>query len=351
MASTPIYPCSFASDNHAGVCPEVMEAIASANQGDVSAYGADPWTEKFDACVKQHFGDRAIGYPVWNGTGANVLSLGTILKRHESVICAEKAHIAVDECGAPERHLGTKLVLLRTRDQKITPEQVKAELIRLGDQHFAQPRAVSITQTTEYGTAYTVAEIAALSKFCRENGLYLHVDGSRLANAAVGLGVSFRAMITDAGVDVLSLGATKNGAMGAEAVVILNPELQPDFLFARKQSMQLASKQRFLSAQLLALFERDLWSRNAAQANAMAKRLVEGVRSIAGIEITQTVQGNAVFARLAKKAVPKIQEKFPFYVWDECGDAADCEVRWMTHFRTSEKDVDGFIAAVKLALK
>lgn len=350
MAGVSVYPCSFASDNHAGVCSEVMAALAEANRDDVAAYGADPWTARFEACVRRHFGDRAVGYPVWNGTGANVLSLGTILKRHESVLCAAKAHIAVDECGAPERLLGTKLVLIPTRDQKISPAQIRSELIRLGDQHFSQPRAVSITQTTEYGTAYTVAEIAELAKFCHESGLYLHVDGARLSNAAVSLGVSFRELITDTGVDVLSLGATKNGAMGAEAVVILNPELQPYFLYARKQSMQLASKQRYLAAQLLALFEGEVWSQNARHANAMAKRLVEGVRAVKGIEITQTVQGNAVFARLSKLAVPKIQEKYPFYVWDELGDASDCEVRWMTHFRTREADVDGFIAAVKAAV-
>ena len=344
-----IYPISFGSDNHSGVSPEILDALARANEGDVAAYGADPITVKFESLVKRHFGREAVGFPVWNGTSANVLSLGTLLKRHESVLCAEKAHIAVDECGAPERHLGAKLVLIPTSDQKITPAQIRERILRAGAQHATQVRAVSITQSTEYGTCYFVEEIREIAKLCHRHGLYLHVDGARLSNAACSLGASFKEMITDAGVDVVSWGATKNGALGAEAVVILRPKLAQDFLYQRKQAMQLASKMRFVSAQLVALYEGGLWKRNAIHANKMAKLLEKGVREL-GVEITQRVQANVVFARIPKTAVSKIQSLFPFYVWDELGSSSMCEVRWMTHFRTEEKMVEAFVAAVKKAL-
>jgi threonine aldolase len=333
---------SFASDNNAPVHPEILAAIATANAGHVRAYGDDPWTRAMEERFREHFGANARAFAVWNGTSANVLSLAAFLRPFEAVVCAEHAHLAVDECGAPERFLGSKLLTVRTADGKLRPDDVRAKLHGLRDQHHVQPRAVSITQSTEVGTVYAPDEVAALARTAHEHGLHLHVDGARIANAAASLGVPLRAITTDAGVDVLSFGGTKNGALGAEAVVFLRAGAGEDFRFLRKQGMQLASKMRFVSAQLARLLEGDLWRANAAHANAMARRLEERVRGIPGVEVVQPVQANGVFARIPREVVAPLQERSFFYVWDESGPV----VRWMCSYDTRAKDVDAFAATL-----
>jgi threonine aldolase len=336
-------PHSFASDNNAPVHPEILAAIAAANVGHVRAYGDDPWTHAMEERFREHFGPGARAFAVFGGTGANVLSFSAMLKPYEAVICAELAHVSVDECGAPERFLGSKLLLVPTADGKIRPDDVTARLKGLRDQHHVQPRAVSITQSTEVGTVYTPDEIAELARAAHANGLFLHVDGARLSNAAASLDVPLRALATDAGVDVLSFGGTKNGAMAAEAVVFLRPELGEEFRFLRKQGMQLASKMRFVAAQLARLLEGDLWRANAQSANRMARRLAERTRGIPGVEIVHPTQANGVFARLPRAVVEPLQRHSFFYVWDEEGPVA----RWMCSFDTTEADVDAFADALR----
>jgi threonine aldolase len=335
-------PRSFASDNNAPVHPALLEAVAAANAGHVRAYGDDPWTERLTPAFRALFGASASVWPVFGGTGANVLALGALLERHEAVVCAQGAHIAVDECGAPERHLGTKLLAVATPDGKLRPDDVLRHLTGRLDEHHVQPRAVSITQATEVGTVYTPAEVAALGAVCRAHGLYLHLDGARIANAAASLGVPVAAFTTDAGVDVVSFGGTKNGALGAEAVVFLTPGLDRAFRFQRKQGLQLASKMRYASAQLLRLVEGGLWIELAAHSNAMARRLAAGVRGARGVEVVQPVQANGVFARVPHALVEPLQRVSFFYVWDHDLPV----VRWMCSFDTTEEDVDRFAAAV-----
>lgn len=349
---------SFGSDNHAGVHPAVLEAIVAANSSFTPAYGGDPWTVMLKGTLKGEFGANALGYPVFNGTGANVIALSSGLKRYEAVICAEKSHIDVDEGGAPERIGGFKLLTLRTPDQKLTPALVREKLARRGDTHAVQPRILSVTQSTELGTVYSLAELRELGIFARAEGLIFHMDGARLANAAVSLGCSLKECTTDVGVDVLSFGGTKNGLLGAEAVIALSSffveTYGEDLRYTHKQSMQLASKMRFSSAQLLALFDggagTELWRRNAKHANAMAK-LLEAEVVKAGVEITQPVQANALFACIPRKAVSTLQAKFSFYTWDE-SEAASGKipgrviVRWMTSFQTTAADVLAFAAEV-----
>lgn len=351
-----LHPRSFASDNHAGVHPDILAAITAASNGDAPAYGADAWTLKASVLAQKQFGKEAKFFPVFNGTGANVLSLTATVKTFESVICAAKAHIAEDECGAPEHFGGFKLMLIPTPNCKLTPELIQHEAVdhlnRAGDVHRVQPRAISITQSTEYGTLYQLSEIKALAEFAHSREMILHMDGARAANAAAALGVSLKAMTTDCGVDVLSLGGTKNGAMGAEAVVVLNPSLGLDLPYLRKQGMQLASKMRFISAQWVALFENDLWLMNATHANQMARLLAESVANVKGVELTQKTEVNAVFAKLPAKSIEELQKEFLFYVWEETADvAAPKVVRWMTHFQTTEKDIAAFSAAVTRVLK
>ena len=269
---------SFGSDNHSGVHPEVLAAITAANRGDAPAYGADAVTARAVAAVRAHFGEHAEVAFVFNGTGANLVGLGLALRPWQHVVCASSAHVAVDECGAPERLLGVKLVTIDTPAGKLTPELVRASVTGVGDEHRTQPGVVSITQATEYGTVYTPAEIEALAGTAHDLGMLLHLDGARLANAAASLGVELRATSTDCGVDVLSFGGTKNGLLAAEAVVVLRPELAGGLPYARKQLGQLGSKGRYLGAQFEALLEGDLWLRNATSANAMARRLAAGVQ-------------------------------------------------------------------------
>lgn len=337
----------FASDNYAGVHPEVLAAVAAANDGShARAYGADPWTARAQQLFEYHFGPDARGYLMFNGTGANVTALRACCRPWEGVICADTAHVHVDEGGAPERMGGLKLLTTPTPDGKLTPADVARLTVRVGDEHAVQARVVTITQPTELGTLYGVEELRALADAVHERGLLLHVDGARLANAAVALGLPFAAFTTDAGVDLLTFGATKNGALGAEAVVFLRPGLDEGFLYLRKQSMQLASKGRFLAAQMIALLEGDLWHRAAANANAMAQRLADGAARLAGVTITQRVQANGVFAILPPGVAQAVMEDWPFYVWD----GQTTEVRWMCSWDTTPAEVDAFLTALGTAV-
>ncbi|MCC9311509.1 low specificity L-threonine aldolase [Kitasatospora sp. RB6PN24] len=332
----------FASDNYAGVHPEILAAIALANGGHQIAYGEDQYTEHLQSVFKRHFGDRAEAYPVFNGTGANVVALQALLPRWGAVIAAESAHINVDECGAPEKMAGIKLHLVPTPDGKLTPELIDRQAYGWDDEHRASPLAVSITQSTELGTLYTADEVKAICEHAHERGMLVHMDGSRLANAAATLGVPFREFTTEAGVDVLSFGGTKNGLLFGEAVVVLNPERVRNIKYLRKMSMQLASKMRFVSVQFEALLTGDLWLRNAGHANAMAKRLETAVRGIDGITVVRPVQANAVFAILPREVSERLQKRYRFYFWNEHTG----EVRWMTAFDTTEEDIDAFAAAI-----
>ncbi|SDH73260.1 L-threonine aldolase [Sinosporangium album] len=345
MTETP--PTDFASDNHAGVHPDVMAAIAAANVGSAPAYGGDPWTEAFQERVRAEFGEDAEGFPVFNGAGANMVGLAPALGRYDAIICAGTAHIATHEAGAPERLLGVKLITVSTSDGKLTPVDITSRLGGLGNHHESQPRVVSISQSSELGTCYTPDEVAALAAASHAHGLLLHMDGARIANAAAYLGTSLRSFTTDAGVDILSFGGTKNGALAAEAVIVLSPALTPTIPFLRRQSLQLASKMRFISAQLTALLTDKLWHANADHANAMATRLADGIADLPGVSITYPVQSNAVFAALPQAAVPVLRERFVFHTWD----ASARVVRLVTAFNTAPDDVDAFIAATREAVK
>jgi threonine aldolase len=331
---------AFASDNYAPILPEALDAIAAVNHGHAVSYGADETTARLQTVLRQHFGEQATAFPVFNGTGANVVGLRSMLRPWQGVICAENAHLNVDEGGAPEVIGGIKLLTVATPDGKLTPDLVDRWIVRIGDEHAIQPGVVSVTQSTELGTLYSIDELRALGEHARAHGMLFHIDGSRLANAGVALDAEFRAFTTDVGADVLSLGGTKVGLLAAEAVVVLNPELAPSLLYLRKQSMQLASKMRFVSAQLLALFEGDLWRRAAGNANAMAARLAAGVGD--ALTITQPVQANGVFAILPPGAAEQLQRDFKFYVWDPHTG----EVRWMCAWDTTEEDVDAFVEAI-----
>jgi threonine aldolase len=336
----------FASDNYAGVHPEILEAIAAANGGHVGSYGADPYTAAATEVLREHFGAHAEVYFVFNGTGANVVSLQAMTQRFDSVICTEVAHINVDECGAPEKVAGLKLLSVDAPDGKLTPALIDVRAWGFGDQHHAQPRVVAITQSTEVGTVYTPDEIATVCAHAHSLGMFVHMDGSRVANAAAALGLPLRAFTTDVGVDVLSLGGTKNGLMYGEAIVVLNPDAARGLLFLRKAAMQLSSKMRFVGAQFEVLFGTDLWLRSASHANAMARRLGAAVADIEGLQITHDAQVNSVYAVLPADVTARLQERFPFYVWDH----ATGEVRWMCAFDTTENDVDDFAEAVRKEL-
>jgi threonine aldolase len=332
----------FASDNAAGIHPIVFDAIASANVGHAFGYGHDDWTRRVEHRFREHFGEEARAYLVWSGTAANVLSLRASCRPWEAAICASTAHMNVDEAGAPEAIARVKLLPVATEHGKLTPELVEQMVIRVGDEHAVQPRLVSISQSTELGTVYSIEEIRALADFAHSRGLRLHVDGARLSNAAAALGASLRALTTDAGVDVLSFGGTKNGLVGAEAVVLLSDELGNGLPYLRKQSLHLASKMRFLAAQFEALLRDDLWLQLAGHANAMAARLADAVGGLPGVTLTHPVQSNAVFAKLPSRAIAPLLERFQFYVWDERGD----EVRWMCSWDTSEEDVAALAQSV-----
>ena len=335
---------SFASDNYAPVHPDVLEMLGRVNQKHEAAYGNDSWTKKAERIFKGVFNDDELAiYFVFNGTAANSTSIFSILKPYESVLSAETAHIHMDECGAPERLSGNKIRTIKTNDGKLSPELLKPFLIRNGDEHYSQNKLVSISQTTEYGTVYTLKELKALSEFCHENDLYLHADGARISNAAVSLDLSFQEFTKDAGIDVLSFGGTKNGLMNSEAVIFFNKELAKDYKFYRKQSMQLASKMRYLSAQFIAFFEDDLWKKNAENANNMAIYFAEELQKLSKIKLVQNVEANAIFAKMPIAVTRAMQKEFHFYDWDEQNE----EIRLMCSFDTKKEEVDLFINSLK----
>src|SRR4051812_35376854 len=315
----------FASDNYAGALPEVIDAISAANHGHAPAYGADEWTARVEQRFRDELGADTRAYLVFNGTGANVVGLRALTRPWDAVVCAETAHLNVDEGGAPERVGGFKLLTVDTPDGKLTPELVEPKLARFGDEHAVQPRVISVSESTELGTVYTAAEIQALADLAHDQGMLLHVDGSRLANAAAALDVPLRALTTDVGVDALSLGGTKTGLVLGEAVVLLRPGTGEGVEYLRKQSMQLASKMRFIAAQFEALLEGERWRAAAAHANQMARRLADSVSDVDGVRITQRVDANAVFAVLPPRATQQLQERWSFYVWND----STGEVRWM----------------------
>lgn len=338
---------SFASDNNAGVHPEVLKVLGAVNQGHVVGYGDDPYTDEAVRLLKRHFGDGIGAFFVFNGTAANCLSLKAVTRSYDAIICPEAAHIYNDECGAPEKFTGCKLIPISTKDGKLTVDMVRRACHGVGDQHHVQPRVISITQATEVGTVYRPEEIRALARFAHERGMLLHVDGARIANAAAFLGMSPREATRDLGVDILSLGATKNGGLGAEAVLFFDPAQTHDFKFYRKQGMQLASKMRFLSAQFTALFKDDLWLRNARHANRMAQMLKREVSNIPQVKIVYRTEANGVFATIPRRAIARLQKRYFFYVWDE----EQSVVRWMCSWDTTEADVKQFAEYVRRILE
>jgi threonine aldolase len=329
---------SFASDNNAVVHPEVLEAIARANRGHAVGYGSDSHTESAVEKFREHFGDEIRVFFVFNGTAANVLSLQALTRPYHAVLCPELSHIYTDECGAPEKLTGCKLIPLPAPDGKLTVETVAHAYHGIGDQHHVQPRVISITQSTEMGAVYKPAEIEALARFAHERKMFLHMDGARISNAVAAQQLSLRQATRDLGVDVLSFGGTKNGLMGVEAVVFFRAELADDFSFLRKQGMQLASKMRFMSAQMEALLTNNLWRRNAEHANRMARLLEQEIKKIPRVTVVYPVDANGVFAQIPPAAIPKIHERYFFYVWSD----EESIVRWMCSFDTTEEDVKQF---------
>ena len=333
----------FGSDNHSGVYPEVLQAIAQANVEHALAYGDDEYTARAVRKIKETFGEQANPYFVFNGTGANVLCIDTMCRSHHAVICADTAHINVDECGAPQRAVGCRLLTVPTHDGKLTPILVQQHLHGFGFEHHSQPRAISITQPTELGTLYTAEEIRALASLAHEHGMYMHLDGARLANAAVATGLSFRQLTTDLGIDCLSFGGTKNGLMMGECAVMLNPTLDVEVRYRRKQLTQLLSKMRFVAVQFEAYLTDELWRRGATHSNHMAQLLKEEVSRIDGVRILYPVQANSVFAQLPRPVWTALQQQYFFYDWNEAHD----EVRWMCSFDTTEEDIRQFVAALR----
>jgi threonine aldolase len=332
----------FGSDNHSGVHPQVLAAIAAANSGHVDPYGEDPYTQALQKVIADRFGEGAEAFPVLTGTGGNVIALQSMIPRWGAVICAASAHVNTDENGAVESVAGIKLLPVETPDGKLSPELIEAQSWRWGSVHRGEPLAITITQTTEVGTAYTPDEIRAVADYAHERGMGLHVDGARISNAAAFLGLSLKEMTMDAGVDIVSFGGTKNGLLFGEAIVSLRPDALHGFSHLRKADMQLASKMRFISAQLIALLETDLWLTSASHANAMAARLAAGVRQLPAVRITQNVESNAVFAILPEGVAEPLREVATFGDWN----TSTREVRWVCSFDTTESDVDAFVGAL-----
>jgi threonine aldolase len=338
---------SFASDNNAPIAPEILAAILAANEGDAVGYGNDPWTARAIARFRRHFGEETDVYFTFNGTGANVVALSCVTRPWEAVLAPASAHLQTDECGAFERFAGAKVIPIATADGKLRVADLEPYLLGGHGEHFSQPRVVSVSNTTEYGGFYEPDEMRELCTFAHKRGLLVHVDGARIANAAAALGTTPRAITKDLGVDILSFGGTKNGLMGGEAVCFFDPALSANVgLYVRKQGMQLASKMRYISAQFEALLTDDRWLTYASHANAMAQRLLAGVSNVPGVTITRQARANAIFATLSRDAIARIQKQFFFYFFNE----ALPEVRWMTHWATTEADVDAFVEAVKLAV-
>jgi len=338
---------SFASDNNAGVHPEMIDAITAANQGHVVAYGDDPFTERAVKVFQKHFGRDIAVYFVFGGTGANVLGLKAATKSYNAVICAETAHINVDECGAPEKFTGCKLLSVSTPDGKVTVEQIKHFLQGVGFEHHVQPRVISVSQATEMGTVYNRSELKTLADFAHRNDMLLHMDGARISNAAVSLNANFKEITRDVGVDVMSFGGAKNGMMYGEAVVFFDKQMAADFKYIRKQGMHLPSKMRFISAQFETLLSGDLWKRSAIHANRMARILATELEKVPQIKLTQPVEANGVFATVPSKYIPILQKKYFFYVWNEEIN----EIRLMTSFDTTEDDIARFVELVRKIVK
>ncbi len=338
---------SFASDNNAGVHPRILRAIAAANKGHVVAYGDDGYTQAAVKKFREHLGKDVAVFFVFGGTGANVLGLKAVTQPYHAIVCAETAHINVDECGAPEKFTGCKLLSVLTKDGKITVDQIKPFLHGVGFEHHVQPRVISISQSTEMGTVYTPGEIKTLADFAHKHKMLLHVDGARIANASVSLKADLKQITADVGVDIMSFGGAKNGMMYGEAVVFFDQTLAKDFKYIRKQGTHLASKMRFISAQFEAHLSDHLWRKNAAHANRMARILARELAKIPRIKITQKVEANGVFAIVPKRYVAPLQKKYFFYVWNE----ETSEVRFMTSFDTTEDDIRDFVALVKKTVR
>jgi threonine aldolase len=337
----------FASDNNAGVHPEVLEAITRANHGHVIAYGNDSYTRSAIAKFEEHFGSGIDVFFSFNGTGANVLGLQALTRPYNAILCSDYAHIYTDECAAPEKHTGCKLIPLPHQAGKITLDSVRRAYHGIGDQHHVQARVISITQATEMGTVYKPEEIQVLAGFAHAHNMFLHMDGARIANAAASLGQTLRQATRDLGVDVLSFGGTKNGIMGGEAVIFFNREFSRDFLYVRKQGMQLASKMRFIAVQFEALLTNDLWRRSAEHANRMARVLEAEIRKIPQVRIAWPVESNGVFVQISPEALEKIKDRYFCYPWIEEEDI----VRWMCSFDTTEEDIADFVKAVAEAVR
>jgi threonine aldolase len=333
----------FASDNNAGVHPEIMKAIERVNSGHTIAYGDDPYTASAVQKIRSILGEEVQPFFVFTGTAANVLGLDAITKPFHSIICAETSHIHEDECGAPERWTGCKLLSLESPDGKLSPSSIEKHMYGIDFEHHSQPRVVSITQSTEMGTVYSPDEIRAITDYAHDHNMLVHMDGARISNAAASLGTGFRELTVGTGIDVLSFGGTKNGMMYGEAVVFMSEEFAHDFKYLRKQGMQLASKMRYIAAQFERFLDEEIWLKNASHANRMAEMLEAEVMKIKGIRITQPVQSNAVFAILPKEIIPILQEAFFFYVWNE----STGEVRWMCSYDTTEEDVNNFSSLLK----
>lgn len=342
------HPRNFGSDNWAGAHPEVIAAITEANVGHTPGYGGDPWTVRFGEVMKGHFGPSAQAFPVFNGTGANVLALQSALPRWGAVITAASAHINYDETGAPEKVGGLKIIGAATPDGKLTPEIIEGAILGRGNEHNAQPLAVSISESTEWGTTYTPEEIRQIADTAHRLDMILHVDGSRLGNAAAYLNTELGSLTTSTGVDIISLGGTKNGLLGAEAIVVLNPDIGQGMKFLRKMNLQLSSKMRFLSAQLGALYEGDLWRTSANHANGMAQRLADGLAEAIStgrapeISIVAKTESNVVFVHMPEEVAARARQKFAFADWPMAKNV----VRLMCAFDTTAEDVDDLIAAI-----
>jgi len=336
----------FASDNCSGIHPEILKAIEEANHGHVKGYGYDAYTEKATADFKEIFGEDIDVFFVYSGTGANVLALESCIRPYEAVICSDMAHIHTDEAGAPERHLMSKLILLPSEHGKINASQIPPVLTGRGVEHHVQPAVVSLTQSTEYGTLYSTDELNAITSLAKEEHLKVHLDGARFSNAVASLGTKALENIKSGGIDVMSFGGTKNGMMMGEALVFFNRELAHNFLYRRKQGMQLASKMRFISAQFSAFFKNDLWLHLARHSNNMAQLLRESLSEIAEIHITRPVEVNAVFCIMPAEISERMQKQFPFYTWNELTN----EVRLMCSWDTHESDIEAFTKALKQEL-
>ena len=341
-----MYPISFGSDNHSGVHPTVIDSMISANDGFCFGYGDDPLTLSVIDDIKKMFGGKCECWFALTGTGANVLALQSLMNSFHSVICANTAHINVDECGAVQKFTQARLVALDVPDGKLRAESILPLMHDRGDQHHSQKRIISISQSTEYGTLYSLDELRALADFAHTHGMYLHIDGARLANAAVALGVSMQAMTYDIGADIISFGGTKNGLMFGEAIISFRPELTSDIIYYRKQASQLYSKMRYISAQFQAYLKDDLWRSNAEHANRMAKLFATKLSGIPGVTITQNVEVNALFAILPRAIIAPLQEKYLFYVWNE----ERHEVRLMCSFNTTEEQLDAFVTDLRAML-